>query len=132
MADLAASFAKLLVADADRSVAFYEALGFTLSERDPVFARLRWANGADLFLVRQPAGRSLEGRRGVGVLVCFRVEGVDALAALARAAGAAVDGPTDQPWHTREIVVTDPDGYRLNFLQSAWPEQEGAELRKSG
>ncbi|MES2639965.1 MAG: VOC family protein [Myxococcota bacterium] len=132
MADLAASFAKLLVTDADRSVAFYEALGFVLTERDAVFARLRWTNGADLFLVRQPAGQTLEGRRAVGVLVCFRTEGVDTLAGWARAAGARVDGPTDQPWHTREIVVTDPDGYRLNFLESSWPEQEALELRKEG
>ncbi|MDP2310957.1 MAG: VOC family protein [Pseudomonadota bacterium] len=132
MADLAASFAKLLVADADRSLAFYEALGFTLAERDSVFARLRWTSGADLYLVRLPTGRTLDGRRGVGVLVCFRTEGVDALALRARGAGATVEGPTDQPWHTREIVVTDPDGYRLNFLESSWPEQEALELRKEG
>lgn len=126
------SFTKLLIADADRSVAFYEALGFTLTARDSVFARLRWAETAELYLVRQPNGHSLEGRRGVGVLICFRTEAVDTIADLARAAGASVDGPSDQPWHTREIVVTDPDGYRLNFLQSAWPEQEALELRKEG
>ena len=124
MADLSPCFAKLLVADPDRSVAFYEALGFLLTERDSVFARLRWTTGADLFLVGLPAGRALDGRRGVGVLVCFRTDadGVDPVADRARAAGAAVDGPTDQPWHTREIVVTDPDGYRLTFLQSGWAE----------
>jgi len=31
----------------------------------------------------------------------------------------SVDGPTVQPWFTREIVVTDPDGYRLNFIEPA-------------
>jgi catechol 2,3-dioxygenase-like lactoylglutathione lyase family enzyme len=128
MSALAPSFAKLLVADVPRSLALYEALGFEVAERDPVFTRLRLPNGADLFLVRLPAGRALEGKRGVGTLVCFRVDrdvdgGVDALAERARAAGAPVDGPTDQPWHTREIVVTDPDGYRVNFVQSAWPTE---------
>jgi hypothetical protein len=24
-----------------------------------------------------------------------------------------------QPWHTRELIVTDPDGYRLNFIEPA-------------
>jgi hypothetical protein len=24
-----------------------------------------------------------------------------------------------QPWHTREVIVTDPDGYRLNFIEPA-------------
>jgi len=128
MSALASSFVKLLVADPDRSIPLYEALGFEVAERDPVFTRLRLPNGADLFLVRLPAGRGLEGKRGVGALVCFRVDrdadgGVDALAERARAARAPVDGPTDQPWHTREIVVTDPDGYRLNFVQSAWPTE---------
>lgn len=116
------TFAKLLVRDADRSVAFYEALGFALVRAETVFVQLRWAEGADLWLVRTPAGRTLDGARGVGVLVCFQADdpGVDAIAARAIAAGAAVDGPTDQPWHTREIIVVDPDGYRVNFLQSSW------------
>lgn len=128
MPDPSPCFAKLLVADPDHSVAFYQGLGFELTERDSVFARLRWINGADLYLVRLPAGRALEGKRGIGVLVCFRAEpdGVDAIADRARASGAPVDGPTDQPWHTREIVVTDPDGYRLNFLQSSWPPEAAA------
>jgi uncharacterized glyoxalase superfamily protein PhnB len=57
----------------------------------------------------------------MGVLVGFRAgsEGVDAVAAKAAALGAHVEGPTEQPWYTREIVVTDPDGYRLNFIEPA-------------
>ena len=27
------------------------------------------------------------------------------------------DGPVNQPWNTREIVVPDPDGYRLIFFE---------------
>lgn len=123
MSDHAPAFVKLLVADPESSVRFYEALGFTLRQRDPVFAHLAWGPGAELYLVSTPPGRSLEGRRGVGVLVCFRADdrGVDAVAERVRAMGAPMDGPVDQPWHTREIVVTDPDGYRLTFLQSSWP-----------
>ncbi|MFN7143662.1 MAG: VOC family protein [Myxococcota bacterium] len=121
----APAFPKLLVEDAPRSLAFYEALGFAVVQRDPVFTQLRWGPGADLWLVRTPPGKALEGRRGVGVLLCFHADGVDAIAARARKVGAAVDGPTDQPWHTREIIVTDPDGYRLNFLQSSWGDTTG-------
>jgi hypothetical protein len=33
--------------------------------------------------------------------------------------GVDVEGPTLQPWHTREILLTDPDGYRLNFIEPA-------------
>jgi catechol 2,3-dioxygenase-like lactoylglutathione lyase family enzyme len=115
------TFAKLLVADMARSVGFYTALGFSIAHQDDVFTQLRLGE-AELWLVRTPPGRGLEGARGLGVLVCFRADtpGVDSLAEKARALGAPVAGPVDQPWHTREIIVTDPDGYRVNFLQSSW------------
>jgi catechol 2,3-dioxygenase-like lactoylglutathione lyase family enzyme len=123
------AFVKLLVVDADRSRSFYEALGFTTVHRDPVFTHLRWTSDAELYLVRIPTGRTFEGRRGLGVLVCFRADhvGVHEVAQRATAAGATVEGPTDQPWHTREVLVTDPDGYRLNFLQSSWPLEGAAD-----
>lgn len=123
-AEPAPTFVKLLVADPDRSVRFYEALGFVLLHRDPVFARLRWGATAELYLVTTPAGRALEGPLGVGVLVCFLADepGVEEVAKRARRARSArVDGPQEMPWQTREVIVTDPDGYRLDFLQSIWP-----------
>jgi hypothetical protein len=59
-----------------------------------------------------------EGKHGFGVLLCFSsTVGVDELASRAATLNAKVQGPDNQPWHTREIVVTDPDGYRLNFLE---------------
>lgn len=119
-------FAQLLVADTARSVGFYDALGFVIVHQDPVFTRLRWPSGAELYLVQTPAGRSVDGARGVGVVLCFPVEGaaitVEAVAERARAAQARTEGPMDMPWHTREVRLVDPDGYRLTFLQSAWEE----------
>jgi catechol 2,3-dioxygenase-like lactoylglutathione lyase family enzyme len=116
-----AAYTKLLVSDADRSIRFYEALGFELVHRDPLFAHLRWARHADLFLVSTPAGASLDARRGVGVIVCFDARHVALELVLAKAApfGVGCDGPRDQPWHTRELLLADPDGYRLAFVQPA-------------
>ncbi|MGZ3457796.1 MAG: VOC family protein [Archangium sp.] len=118
---LLSSFVKVLVSDAERSARFYEALGFKRVNADPPFIHLRWENQAEMYLVTVPAALKLEGRRGVGVLLGFRVGavGVDEVASRARALGASVDGPTVEPWFTREIVVTDPDGYRLNFIEPA-------------
>lgn len=117
---MTAAFIKLLVADSARSVAFYEALGFERVGAEPPFVHLRWGKALDVYLVTPPPQLKLEGRRGAGVLVGIRAEAphsVDEVLLRAQAQGADVDGPTRQPWHTRELIVTDPDGYRLNFIE---------------
>ncbi|UQA55574.1 VOC family protein [Polyangium aurulentum] len=113
------AYVKLLVNDAARAAAFYEALGFTRIHQDPVFVHLRWARYADVFLVAMPQAVSLPGARGVGVLLCFHAGDVslETIATRAAAQGATTDGPRDQPWHTRELLVTDPEGYRLTFVE---------------
>jgi lactoylglutathione lyase len=113
------SFVKLLVSDGERSARFYEALGFERVQAEPPFIHLRWAESADVYLVATPGGAALQGRRGLGVLVGFRAgpEGVDVVVSRALKLGVEVEGPTVQPWHTREILLTDPDGYRLNFIE---------------
>ncbi|GMT98772.1 hypothetical protein KH5H1_28910 [Corallococcus caeni] len=115
------SFVKLLVTDAQASVRFYEGLGFERIASEPPILRLQWGGESDVYLVSHPSSLKLEGRKGMGVLVGFRAgsDGVDAVAAKAAALGAPVEGPATQPWYTREIVVTDPDGYRLNFIEPA-------------
>jgi catechol 2,3-dioxygenase-like lactoylglutathione lyase family enzyme len=118
---LSSSFVKLLVTDTERSARFYEELGFERVSAEPPFVRLRWGGQADVYLVTPPAGLRLEGRRGVGVLLGFRAgaAGLDAVATRARALGLSFEGPVLQPWFTREIILTDPDGYRLNFIEPA-------------
>ncbi len=115
------SFVKMLVSDGERSARFYEALGFERVQAEPPFIHLRWGASADVYLVATPAGAALQGRRGLGVLVGFRTgpEGLEAVVARALKLGVEIDGPTLQPWHTREILITDPDGYRLNFIEPA-------------
>lgn len=115
-------FIKLLVSDPERSLAFYEALGFERLGAEPPFVQLTWAGQVDVYLVTPPAHLKLEGRRGLGVLVGFRADsvgGVDEVLLRAQAQGAAVEGPAVQPWYTRELIITDPDGYRLNFIEPA-------------
>ncbi|GHG66388.1 VOC family protein [Comamonas sp. JC664] len=116
------SFIKLLVQDASRSAVFYETLGFERVSVEPPFIHLRWADAIDVYLVTPPPGLTLEGQRGLGTLLGFRTPaptGVDDVLLRAQSLGAHVDGPSVQPWHTREVIVTDPDGYRLNFIEPA-------------
>lgn len=114
------AFTKLLVRDQRRAAAFYIALGFETLFRDGVFLHLRFAPRAELYLVTAPPNVPLPEPRGAGVLVCFAVGpelSLETLAQQAQEAGAPVQGPTEQPWNTRELIVTDPEGYRLNFVQ---------------
>ena len=112
-----ASFVKLLVNDVEASARFYEALGFERAGTDGVFIHLRWRDDGHLYLVKTPPGMAFDGKRGAGVLVGFAARDVDGVAARAASMRAAVEGPRTTPWHTREIVFADPDGYRLNFAQ---------------
>lgn len=114
------SFVKLLVLDLGASSKFYEALGFQKIGADGTFVHYRWEEQGDLMLVSAPTGVRVDGKRGWGVLLCFTSSTpIDDVAKKATEFGAPVQGPEVQPWHTREVVVTDPDGYRLNFLQPA-------------
>ncbi len=116
------AFTKVLVVDLEASVRFYTSLGFTEVGRDSTFVRLHWPPAGDLFLVAIPKSVNVDGKRGWGVLLGFTTlpgHSVDAVASKATALGAKVQGPDDSPWHTREVVVTDLDGYRLNFIEPA-------------
>lgn len=114
------SFLKLLVLDQKASATFYETLGFTRVGADGTFIHLRWQDSGDVLLVATPTGVRIDARRGYGVLICFTTEtDVDVLAERAKSLNAPIQGPETQPWHTRDLIVTDPDGYRLNFVQPA-------------
>ncbi len=63
-------------------------------------------------------------KKGVGVTITFQFTGndgdhhisIDEYASKIREAGVTVlEGPVNRPWNTRELTVSDPDGYRLIF-----------------
>jgi catechol 2,3-dioxygenase-like lactoylglutathione lyase family enzyme len=113
-------FTKLLVLDPAASATFYEALGFTRVATDGTFIHLRWETQGDVMLVGAPTGVRVDGKRGWGVLLCFLSQTpVDDVGQRAQRLNAPTQGPEVTPWHTRELVVTDPDGYRLNFVEPA-------------
>ena len=85
-----------------------------------VLAHLRWRKYADLLLVPDARGHNAARPKGLGVALSFLAgpTSVDDMAAGLVAKGVELtDGPVNQPWNTREIVVPDPDGYRLIFFE---------------
>src|SRR5215207_3090650 len=133
------SFPTLVVSDLPHSTEWYqEALGFQLLLTMPdddgraIFTHLHWAAHADLLLVADDPEAPIAGPRGLGVTLSFRlVDGmtIDELAARANAHGADIlVAPVDRPWNAREVLILDPDGYRLLFTQRLDPRKSMGEL----
>lgn len=105
------------VDDLQKSIAFYESLGFTVDER--------WEEDGSLLGVMLRAGKSQIGlsqddwkkgrdrRKGIGMrLFMSTTDNVDAIAARARSAGIPLKSePHDTEWKTRAFEVADPDGF---------------------
>ena len=118
-----AMFPTLSVADVSASVEWYTGkVGFASMFSLPgpgggvAMAHLRWRKYADVLLAPD-GGSSDDGRRkGVGVALSFLAdsEPVDDLAAELASRGVDIsEGPVTRPWSVRDIVVLDPEGYRL-------------------
>ena len=115
---------ELHVANVERSLAFYEALGFRVERRWEDWIRLD-RDGADLVLFGDGYVRSHEhyftphidrAPRGIGVEIVIEVDDVDDVLALATAAGLNIVKPMqDRPWKARDFRLADPDGYFLRF-----------------
>ena len=121
------AFPKLLVRDLAYSTRWYqEILGFELASQmpgpggQPSLSHLRWSLHADLMLVGETSGASPRGFRGEGVTLIYLLsdDSSENLAARIRASGyTQLSGPHERPWNMRELIVIDPDGYRLTFTE---------------
>lgn len=107
--------------DLQKSIAFYEALGFTVDER--------WEDNGTLLGVMLRAGKSQIGlsqddwkkgrdrKKGIGMrLFMSTTQNVDEIAARARGAGIQLNSePHDTEWKSRAFEVTDPSGFLLTI-----------------
>jgi predicted enzyme related to lactoylglutathione lyase len=108
-------YVRLTVSDVEATKAWYhEALGFeSVFDIQQTMAHVRGRRYQDVLIVKGEAQQSS------GVTLSFSWhKSVDALAQQVKAAGGKiVDGPADRPWNARELVIQDPNGYRLTFSQ---------------
>ena len=105
------------VDDLQKSMTFYEALGFTVEER--------WEDKGTLLGVMLRAGKSQIGlnqddwkkgrdrKKGIGMrLFMSTTQSVDEIARRARSAGITLKSePHDTEWKTRAFEVIDPSGF---------------------
>ena len=109
------------VDDLQKSITFYEALGFAVDER--------WEENGKLLGVMLRAGKTQIGlsqddwqkgrdrKKGVGMrLFLSTPRNVDDIAKRAKGAGIKLDSdPHDTEWKTRAFEVTDPSGFLLTI-----------------
>jgi uncharacterized glyoxalase superfamily protein PhnB len=112
------------VDDLQKSMTFYEALGFAVEER--------WEEEGTLLGVMLRAGKSQIGlsqddwkkgrdrKKGVGMrLFISTTQNVDEIATRAKAAGITLESePHDTEWKTRAFEVVDPSGFLLTIFSA--------------
>ena len=112
----------ITVDDLQRSITFYEALGFAIDER--------WEEGGKLLGVMLRAGKTQIGltqddwqkgrdrKKGIGMrLTMSTTQKVDEIAARAKAAGIQLKSePHNTEWKTRAFEISDPSGFLLTIF----------------
>jgi predicted enzyme related to lactoylglutathione lyase len=116
--------ASLTVDALTRSIAWYEGvLGFTVTDRweaDGVLHGVELAAGdTRLTLNQDDWAKGRDRVKGQGVRFYFStVQSIDQLAADITARGGVLDQPPrTMPWGSRLFAITDPDGFKISFVQ---------------
>ena len=109
------------VNDLQRSVAFFEGLGFGIEEKweenGVLLGVMMRAGDAHINLSQDDWKKGRDRQKGVGMrLYVNTTQDIDQLAADAKKAGVTLDTePHDTPWGSRAFDVTDPSGFRLTI-----------------
>ena len=127
----------LRVADLERSLAFYTAVGYEVVGSVPdtplgelTMIKLPGDEFVAIELVHDPAGAVLDTHRGPSHFV-IQVESMDATVAALAARGVDAEVPTspDGSDDFRTTWIVDPDGNRIELVQ--WPDGHAAGMTAS-
>jgi len=110
--------------DLQRSIAFYrDVLGFVVGEEWRENGELQGcemrAGSVTFFITQDDFAKGRDRQKGIGSrLRCTTAQDLDRFAAEVQARGGALDQePKDMPWGERQFMITDPDGFKLTFVQ---------------
>jgi uncharacterized glyoxalase superfamily protein PhnB len=119
----------LTVDDLQKSITFYEALGFTIDDRweekGALLGVMLRAGGTQIGLNQDDWKKGRDRKKGIGVRLSISTtrESVDEIAARARKAGLTLGSePHDTEWKSRSFEITDPSGFLLTVYSDA-PDQ---------
>lgn len=110
------------VNDIDRSLAWYRGVaGFVIEDEWRHDGRLVGgvvkAGVVRFMLMQDDWAKGRDRPKGIGFRVyCTSTRRVDDIAAdIAARGGRVAEGPVDRPWGGREIVLVDPDGFKVTI-----------------
>ena len=113
------SFApQFLVDDLERSIAYYNKLGFAFSEPWDGFYAIGALNGLELHLKEAPKNQAERRwrRDNEHLDAAAGVDGIDAFYEQCVANGVAILKPLAvTPWGMKDFYIEDPDGYVISF-----------------
>jgi uncharacterized glyoxalase superfamily protein PhnB len=111
--------------DLQRSIAFYrDVLGFVVGDQWRENGELTGCElhaGAVTFMLGQDDfAKGRDRQKGLGArLYCSTAQDLDKLATEIKARGGVLDQePQDMPWGSRVFMISDPDGFKLTFMQA--------------
>jgi uncharacterized glyoxalase superfamily protein PhnB len=114
------------VDDINKSIAFYEALGFMVTQRwedkGTLIGASMQAGNLEIGLNQDDWKKGRDRQKGLGTRLNIETtQNIDDIARRVKAAGVKLDvEPFDTPWKTRQFELTDPTGYKLT-VSSEWP-----------
>lgn len=115
----------LTVDDLQKSVTFFEGLGFGVEERweesGVLLGVMLRAGEARINLSQDDWKKGRDRQKGLGMRIFISTaQDIDQLAADAKKAGIALDTePHDTPWGSRAFEITEPSGFRLTISSEA-------------
>lgn len=101
------------VKNLNKTIAFYETLGFETKKQDTTHATL-YSNWFWIDCLAIGKDERAKPEKGTGVVIYLSVDNVDEFHAylISKKIKPAAK-PQDQPWGNREFSLRDPDGYEL-------------------
>ena len=109
----------LTVDDLQKSITFYEGLGFAVDERweeeGKLLGVMMRAGKQQLGLTQDDWKKGRDRKKGLGMRIFIEsTQNIDEIAARAKAAGIKLDSePHEAEWKSRVFEVTDPTGFLL-------------------
>jgi uncharacterized glyoxalase superfamily protein PhnB len=115
----------LTVDDIQKSISFFEGLGFGVEERweenGVLHGLMLRAGDVQIGLSQDDWKQGRDRKKGLGMRIYIETtQEIDGLAARAKQAGVTLDADVhDTPWGTRAFEVTEPSGFKLTISSAS-------------